>query len=408
MNPPDPTDDLRRQIGKGHGDNSEPYLKLARWSAGAVVATWAFRDLGSHPDGHGLFSSLNQNARDTLACLSLVPLFLPLVTMAFSLYMTYGSFYVSARRVLAPADNPYRVDLDRGIVINLLLRGMGRGWRWWLGTGWWIAAVAAGGATVALSGALLRGSQSGWLVWVLVAGGVYLILKIESLLTRRRYEIRTADDLPSPEQAQRRMVEWRAMRRYDTSGMPWIYGYSGLTSDEIRTEFTMLGLSGAVGFTSRIFQAVVVVIVYSALPAPSVARFHTDGLIGCLFVNLHGFAGVAEENLGVYMGAALVLLLLLPVFVLLAYLRFMLRHRFPREAIAQVLVRETPFAFIMPGLSVLTLGLGGIAIALALWASAAIANWWDSSLAGALVLVVPLAVVAIRMNRRDRRRRSRV
>ncbi len=386
-------DDFQLQIGRRHSECSQLALRLARWSSGAAVATWAFRNIGVDHGGHGLFASLNQDAWEALACLARVPVALPLAILLLSLYMAYGSFYMSVREVLVGSENRYRISSDRGMLVNRLIRQFGHWWKRWLVFGWWISAVVAGGVTVAVTGVLLRSGLKGWLVWVLVAALVWLVLKLEMVVTTRPYVVSAPDQLPTRQEAEQRKTEWLALRPGDTSGMPWIYAHSGLTTVDVMAQFRQLGSSGPVGFTSKLLGFVIIVLIYSALPAPSVTRFRSDGLIGCFFVVAHDFAGVAEENLGLSIAAALILLILLPISLLLAYWRFMARHRFPPDAVSQVLRRESGYALRMPLYSTVMLGALGLVMALVLWASAAVANGWNSPLAGLIVLGVPSTMI---------------
>jgi hypothetical protein len=380
-------DDLRAQIGRGHADAWGLPRQLALWSSGAAVATWAFHDIGGHRSrAEGLFGSLNQDARESLECLALVPLGLMLALALVSLWMTYGSFYKSAREVLVGGGTG--LSTERGILVNQLLRGIGRGWIWWLVIGWWACALAAGGLTVAVAGALLRSTQSGWLIWLLVFVLAWLILRLEALLTTRRYSATSVESLPSSEEATRRMASWWADHPGDTSGMPWIYGYSGLTTDEVGEQFKQLGMSGPVGFTAKLFGFVVIVLIYSALPAPSVEA-GGEGLISCLFVTLHDFAGAAEENLGLAIVGAVVLFALLPLSIVSAYARFMARHKFPSHAIREVISRETGYALRMPVYTLAALPVVGLGAAIVLWLSVVAANGLDSPLVGLIVLIVP-------------------
>jgi hypothetical protein len=392
-------DSARLQIGRKHVEASRLALQLARWSSGAAVAVWALRNIGADGESSGgLFASLNQDARQGLECLSLLPVALPLVVVFLSLFMTYGAFYMSAREVLVGGGRTYRISAERGALVNRLMRSLGRGWLWWMSLGWWAVAVAAGGLAVAVTVALLRATQSGWLIWVAVVVLTWLILKSEGWLTARRYGAPIGATPPSSDVAKQRMEEWRAARPLDTSGMPWIYGYSGLTVEEVGTQFRELGSTGPVGFTSKLLGLVVIVLVYSALPAPTVDDFKGHGFIGCFFVETHNFAAVAEENLALSIVGALLLLGLLPISILYSYSMFMLRHRFPPGAITQVLLRETRFATLMPLVAVVGLTAVGVAMALLLWASAVSANASDSALTGLIVLAVPTTIFVWRLS----------
>jgi hypothetical protein len=265
-------------------------------------------------------------------------------------------------------------------------------WRRWHVFGWWLVAGLAGIVTIAITGALLSTSWNAWLVWAMVGVAVWSVVKLEDVLTARPYRQVISQRPADPQAALDRAREWQELHPYDTSAMPWIYEHSGLSTAEIQEEFSQLGTSGPVGFTSKLLGLVIVVLVYSLLPAPDVARFQSEGVTGCFFHIVHGFASVAEENLVPSIVAAAVLLVLMPVSVLIAYLRFMIRYRFPPEAMAQVLVRERGFAIRMPIYLVVMAVVIASLIALLMWASAAVAVRWNSPVAGTLVLVLPMAI----------------
>jgi hypothetical protein len=392
-------DDLRLLIGRKHAEVSEGARSLARWSAAAVVATWVFRDITIPHGGHGLFASLNTDARAGLACLAQVPVVFPLILFVFALQLTYGSFYASVRQTLVATGNPFGVSVERGMLVNSLMRSLPRAWRRWHVFGWWLVAGLAGTVTTAIAGALLSTSWNAWLVWTMVAVAGWCVVKLEDVLTVRRYR-EVIPRRPADRQAAlRRAREWQELRPSDTSAMPWIYAHSGLSTAEIEEEFGQLGTSGPVGFTSKVLGLVMVVLLYSLLPAPDVSRFQSEGLTGCFFSIVHGFAGVAEENLVPSIIAAAVLLVLMPISVLIAYLRFMIRYRFPPAAVAQVLVRETPFAVRMPIYSIVMIAVMASVIALLMWGSAVVAVRWNSPVAGSVVLVLPTTIIVWTMRR---------
>jgi hypothetical protein len=385
-------DDAGLLIGRRHAELSQGARSLARWSAGAVVATWAFRDIAVSHGGPGLFASLNTDARAGLACLAQVPLLFPLILFAFALYLTHGSLYTSVRETLVGAGDPFRINLERGILVNSLMNSIPGAWRRWHVFGWWLIAGLAGMVSIAITGALLSTSWSAWLVWALVAVAVWCVVKLEDALTARPYRQVTPQRPADPQAALRRAREWQELHPYDTSAMPWIYEHSGLSTAEIQEEFGKLGTSGPVGFTSKLLGLVLVVLIYSLLPAPDVGRFQSAGVTGCFFTIVHGFASVAEENLVPSIAAAAVLLVLMPVSVLIAYLRFMIRYRFPPDAMTQVLVRERGFAVRMPIYLVVMAVIIASLLALLMWGSAVVAVRWNSPVAGTLVLLLPVAI----------------
>ena len=389
----------RTAIGRRHAEVSVAARRLARWSAGAAVATWAFAGLDQRSSSGGLFASLNTDARTGLACLAQVPIWIPLVVFAFALQLNYGSFYTGVREALVSPDDPYRISGERGVLVNRLIKELPRGWRRWQVFGWWLTAGLAGAATVAVTGALLRNQGAEWLVWALVAVCAWVIAKLEVLMTTWRYREIIPPRPKDPEAALRRAREWRELRPGDTSAMPWIYAYSGLSTAEIEKEFAPLATSGPIGFTAKLLGLVAVVLFYSLLPAPDVSHLAQHGLTGCLFDIVHGFAGVAEENFRLAAIGAVIVLILMPVSVLIAYLRFMVRYHFPPGAIAQVLTREARFALTMPAFSIILVGVMAPVIALLLWASAALADAWDSPVAGTVVLVVPTMVIVWTISR---------
>jgi hypothetical protein len=385
-------------IGNKYAETAKVGLRLTRWSTGAFVATWAFHGVNTGTNaGDGLFASLNRDARDSLACLALVPAILPLLAMLASVVIVYGGLYTAAREVfVGPEDHPLHLDPQRGVEVNLQMARLSRGWRMWMRWGWWLLAAAAGAVTVLVTGVLLRSSWPSWLVWTFTAASVWAVLQVETLVTSARYQENVADRLPKPEQITERRLEWEASHPFDLSAMPLIYAYSGLSTDEIEARFKKLGTSGMLALTAKVLGFVVIVLTYSQLPAPSVERFRADGLFGCFFANLHGFAGVAKENLGLSIVAGLVLLVLVPFSVLMAYRKFMVEYRFPFPVMGEVLRRESGFARRMWVYTVLGTTIMGVALALVLWLSAVVADHWNSPLGGAVVVTVPaVALVAM-------------
>src|SRR4051812_46327639 len=180
-------DDPRLLIGRKYAEVSHVARRVARWSAGAVVATWAFRNIGTAHDGHGLFASLNADARTALACLAEVPVVLPLILFVFALYLNFGRFYVSVRETLVGTGDRFRISFGRGALVNSVIRGLPLGWRRWQVFGWWFVAGLAGAAMVAITGALLSTPWNDWLVWAAVAAAGLFVAKLEGFLTERPY-----------------------------------------------------------------------------------------------------------------------------------------------------------------------------------------------------------------------------
>jgi hypothetical protein len=380
-------------IGRSHSKVSQGPRAMARWSAGAVVATWGLRDITIAHSGAGLFASLNADARTGLACLAQVPVIFPLILFVFALQMIYGSFYTSVRKTLLGSEHQFRISTERGILVNRLMGGLPLAWRRWLVFGWWLIAGLSGAVTVAITGALLRTAWNTWLVWALVVVAGWCLAKLEDVLTERRYRVVIPLRGPDRQEALRRAREWREQRPADTSGMPWIYAYSGLSDEEMREEFLKLGSSGPLGFTAKVWGCVIVALLYSVLPAPDVSRFQSQGLTGCFFSIVHDFAGVARENLMPSIIAGVVLLVLMPISILLAYLRFMIRYRFPPQAVAHVLVGEMLAALFMPLYMIVMAAGMALAIALLMWVSAVVADRWNSPIAGTVVLGLPIAII---------------
>jgi hypothetical protein len=273
------------------------------------------------------------------------------------------------------------------------MRSLPAAWRRWHVFGWWLVAGLAGMVTIAITGVLLSTSWRAWLVWALVAVVVWWVVKLEDVLTARRYRQDIPQGPADRQAALDRAREWQELHPYDTSAMPLIYEHSGLSGAEIREEFSQMSTSGPVGFTSNLLSLVIVVLVYSLLPAPDVARFQSEGVTGCFFHIVHGFASVAEENLVPSTVAVVVLLVLMPISVLLAYLRFMIRYRFPPEAMTQVLAREAGFAIRMRIYVVVMTAVIASLLALLMWGSAVVAVRWNSPAAGTAVLLLPVAVL---------------
>lgn len=174
--------------------------------------------------------------------------------------------------------------------------------------------------------------------------------------------------------------------------MPLIYAYSGLTAGELRDQFTSLGSSGPAGLTGKVYGFTMVALIYSSLPAPSVEGLRQSGLIGCFFVNAHGFAGVAEDNIGTAMVAGLILVAILPISLLLTYYKFMLDYRFPGWVRRRVLAYEQGFAMSLPFFAVMFWTVLAVALALLLWLSAYAAVQSQSPLLGVITLAVPVNI----------------
>ena len=383
-----------RSVGNRYVGHAKFALGLARWSSGAFVATWAFHGINVRPQGEqGLFESINKDARDALACLAVVPAFIPLAAVLISAFVVYSGFYNAAREVFVGKGNEYRIDFRRGVEVNLRMRQLPLWWRNWMRWGWWWVAIVTGGLTVLLAGWALRSDWPSWLAWAVCAVTALTLLKLERRITVARYEEHATDRVPEPAVIEERERQWRQARPDDRTGMPLLFAYSGLSADELRARFLQFGSTGVLGFTSKLLQLVVIVLTYSLLPAPKVDRFGAEGLVGCIFANLHNLAGVAEENLGLTIAAAVVLWLVLPLSILEAHRRFMAEHRFPLPVMLEVLRRESGFAQIMWPVTIVMTGVMGVLLALVLWASAVVAHQWDSPLAGAVVLVVPMLVV---------------
>ncbi len=387
------TEDLRFLIGRKQVKVSQAARSLARWSVGAVVATRVFRNIKVPGGGHGLFVSLNNDARAGLACLAQVPVVFPLILFVFALYLNYGSLYVSVRQTLVGTENSFGINVERGVLVNSLMGGLPRWWRRWHIFGWWLVAGLSGAVTTAIASALLNTSWNAWLIWAMVVIAGWCVVKLEEALTVRRFQKIKSLQPAEQEVALQRAKEWLQYHPGDTSAMPLIYIHSGLSTAEIQEEFSELGTSGLTGFTSKVLCLVIVVLFYALLPAPDVSRFQNEGLSGCFFSIVHGFAGVAEENLVPSIIAALVLLVLMPISFLIAYLRFMIRYHFPLGAMRQVLLRETPFAIRMRVYSILMISVLALVIALLMWGSAVVAVRWNSPVAGIILLLLPIGII---------------
>jgi hypothetical protein len=89
--------DLRGAIGREH-KRDESTRRLARWSAGVLLAGWVFTDIDRTASrGRGLFASLDDNVRDTLATLAVLPVAIPAAGLAVALFLSNGSFFRAAR-----------------------------------------------------------------------------------------------------------------------------------------------------------------------------------------------------------------------------------------------------------------------------------------------------------------------
>jgi hypothetical protein len=393
--------DLRWRIGHEHKQYEWP-RRAARWSAGVLVAKWAFGGIdATGGSAHGLFASLDQNVRDSLATVATIPIIWPLCGMLLSLFLLHGTFFRAARLVLEGPYGAYRIDLDRGGRVLDKTRYLGQGWRWWLIAGWWAMAVAAGAATTAVAGALLRNIGSAWLAWFLVLVAGWLISRAETAVTVGRYPERAV--VPTGQQVDSAMVEWlvnktlglRPSQPEPGYVMALLQAFSGRDSAEIAEDLAArAGKGGPFVWAGRWLGAGVAVLIYGMLSTPSVERFRHAGWIGRSFVNLHGVTSVAHDNLGAALAVGGIAFALTPLTYFALYLRFMRTYRFPQPIVRTVLRRAAP-AFVRGpiyfGLPAVLAG--GALLALVLWLGAAVAVHWNSPVLGAAALLVSAWIV---------------
>jgi hypothetical protein len=389
-----PDADLRGAIGREH-KRDEATRRLARWSAGVLLAGWVFTDIDeTASNGRGLFASLDDNVRDTLATLAVLPVAIPVAGLAVALFLSNGSFFRSAREVLAGPERAYTIDINRGRYLRRRTAELGLAWRRWLIGGWWLVAVAAGLATTAVTGALLRGLSGAWLAWVLVLGAAWLMTKVDAALTTGRYPDRPV--APSPAEVDAALAEWAvsSLLRLRPSIPPYgaalMQAYTGRSSAEIAAYvYETGGRGGPVVWMQRWLVVGFTVIIYSVLPAPSVAHFHDDGWWGRAFVNLHGVAGVAQDNLGTALALGGAAFALVPLTLAAIYARFLVAYRVPRPVIVRVLMEFRSDILRAPlyvGPSVIA---GALSLALLLWLAAVVADKTGSAVLGFVALVVP-------------------
>jgi WD40 repeat protein len=399
--------DLRWRIGHEHKLSDWP-RRAARWSAGVLVAKWAFGGIAATGVGaHGLFASLDQNVRDWLATVAMVPIVWPLCGLLFSLFLLNGYFVRAARLTFEGPYGAYRIDIARNARIARQARALGPGWRWWLIAGWWAMAAIAGAATTVVAGALLRNIGSAWLAWFLVLVAGWLISRAETAVTVGRYPERAV--VPTGQQVDSAMVEWLVNKTLGLRpsqpgyGMALLQAFSGRDSAGIREDLTArIGKGGPFVWAGRWLGAGVAVLIYGMLPAPSVERFRDDGWIGRSFVNLQGVSSVAHDNLGAALAVGGVALALTPLAYFVSYLRFMHAYRFPRPIVRTVMRRFAPVFVMGPIFWLPAFLAGGVLFALVAWLGAAVAVHWNSPVLGAAALLLSGWILALTVEKAHR------
>ena len=393
--------DERWAIGREHAGLDLPG-RMARWSAGVLVAGWAFAGIDqTSAGGSGLFVSLDADLRDGLAAVARVPVWLPALGLAAALYLMWGSFMRAARIVYSGPDRAYAIDTGRGPYLLRATARLGVGWRTWLTAGWWLLAAVAGAAATLVTGALLRDVASAWLAWLCVLAVTWLFTQAEAVVTAGRYPPRPV--VPTRDQINAAMAYWTlasALRIRPTVpryGLALVQAYTGLDSAEI-SEYAADATAerGPVAWVRRWLVVAGCVIVYSALPVHSVDRFADDSWWGRLFVTAHGLAGVAQDNLGTALLLGAGALALVPFALAVVYTRLLLTYRAPRPVVAVVL-REFRRDFLLTPLYLIPAVLiGAVQLALVLWLSAVTASATDSPLAGySVLLVIPWLVTVL-------------
>jgi hypothetical protein len=378
---------------------------VARWSARVLAATLLLTSLEPpRQAAANIFDSLADQLRDAAIVSSTAPRWLPIAGLIASLLWLRGSLWsavgVGYFHARSTPVHDFRRDL-RALRPEITLLWTTRGFRWFrraLIALVWIPAVVSGLASTAFAAWVLTHVSSSLLVWPLIAGVSVAITNTEErLMTNRFAPVRKRP--PNREEAERRLAGYLAQYpREAGSASPLLYAYSGLGRVEMSQRFAELSATGNLGLVTRVGTIVLIAAIFPHLPIPSIDSAAQDGFLGGVYANAFGFFRLAEANLAVSLGAALVLIIATPVLVLHAYHQFMAEWRMPIVVRVEALRRESRFAVRMtPAAVLMAFAMTAVVIPL-LWLSAELANRLDSAVAGLAPLVAAglMAIAAIR------------
>jgi hypothetical protein len=390
---------------------------VTRWSARLLLASVLFGGLTPvEVDPGHLFDSLSAELRDLAICTANVPWWAAAVGLVVGFRMIVGALWMSVAGELTGAPIVVERPLARYAEARGLRMEILSVWRSPYFTGFRRRVIWGATCWAALSGllsALLAAAvlhalpvSSSLLIWAIIAAGSLLITRVEGRMTEQRY----ASHAPAPEVPSARTARLRA-RSYASAypaeahtAMPLLYGYTGLDRQELAARSLELGTSRTMTRGPQLVALVLVALLYPFLPAPVIAPAASDGLAACLFHDLYDFFAVTQQNIALSSVAAGLLLLAMPVSVLLSYVTLMRPYRVPAAVQADVLGRETLFALRMILYAAVLAILGAALTLVLLLASAYVATWLDSPVAGMAVLLATVPAAWLYVRRIQRRR----
>lgn len=368
---------------------------LTRWSARLLAATFLLSELEPAEEKVGnVFDSLASKLRDAAVCSSTAPRWLPIAALIVSLFLLRGALWTAVGLGMFGArDAPvadHRRDMRnlRGEIALLWNTPAFRWLRWGLLSAVWILAVGSGLASVAFAALVLTQVSSSLLVWPLIVCVSVAITNTERGVIHARFAL-FREPPPSPAEAKRRLARYLAEYPEEAeSALPLAYAYSGLDRAEISQRFAELSTTGGLGRVTWIGTIVLVAAIFPYLPVPNVENVGNEGFVDCVYADTYGFFDVAEANLLVSVGAALLLIAATPVLVLHTVHRFMAEWRAPMAVRLEAMRRERRrFAARMRPYAMLIALAGSVIEMTILWASAELATRLSSAAAGLSVII---------------------
>jgi hypothetical protein len=380
---------------------------LTRWSIRVLVASLLLGDLTPIAvPARSLFDSLARELRDATICSARTPIFLAIVGIVVGYRLVAGSLWSSLAiqflgavpQGLASAWRSIRAVREE--VLTLMAASELRTLSRRLVLGGWTAAIVSGAASTGFASWLLLtvSPTRSLLLWLPIVAVSLVITRLEHLVTEHWYSSHGPRlEPPTRDEAATRLQNYLSHHPFEApTASPLLYAHSGLDRDEIQQRFLELGATGGTGRIGRLGFVVLVATFYPLLPPADLGRLADDGYLGCVFIGLHDFFRVAQENLILALTAAVIALALLPIAVVGSYLRFMREWRFPFRLRWEVVRRELGFAHRMVVYLVVITTATAAAGTLVLWVGARLAVRLDSPPAGLAVLVLgPLAAILL-------------
>jgi len=379
------------------GTRAATGLAVARWSGRGLAAPLLMRELqGSVGGTSGLLEGLVRSLTDALHCALMTPPGLAMIGLVCAYVLLLRALYLAVTQELKASNHgssptpPDPQELRREIASvwhNRTFRALRRR----LVMGGILATVISGVASVVTASYLLASLAISWpfLAWasvVLVSMG---ITRIETALTARWYASHAPGLLPpTPNEAANRLVAYLKLYPQEaTGGSPWMFAFSGLDRTQLTMRMMELNASGGTGRVSRLAFIVFVALLYSCIPvAPLDSALSDAGFIGCTFISMHGFFGVARDNLAGSVVVTAMALVIIPFQSAGVYLQFMREWSFPLSVRLLVVRREWAFCVRMvPYTVVISFFLAG-GWTLLLWLSATAALRWASPGLGMVVI----------------------